>query len=265
MKLILTGAKGNLGRHIRKNTESEIFPVSRADWVTLDKIKADQYQAIIHCAYDLKNNLHSSFESVLDSNVMTSAKALRICKEKGIPKFIFISSCSVYGNSTNTDEDSHCSPITMNGFIKLFNEELIKSYCIKNNINFLILRAFNSYGGFDSFSVVQKIIDCAKNNKNFTLYNDGISERDFIHINDLAKIVCMLYEMDIQNEIINIGSGSSVKIIEILRHVELKFGKFEVKKSYNDSEILYSRANLTKINNLIDYRYINLLEYISDL
>ena len=44
-----------------------------------------------------------------------------------------------------------------------------------------------------------------------------------------------------------------------------KFGKFKVKKSYNDSEILYSRANLTKINNLIDYRYINLLEYISDL
>jgi len=265
MKLILTGANGNLGRHITNNTQSEIFSVSRDDWASLDKIYSNNYQGFIHCAYDLKNNLNSSLESVLESNVLSTAKALRICKEKNIPKFIFISSCSVYGNSSNTDEDSPCNPITMNGFIKLFNEELIKSYCIENNINYLILRAFNSYGGYDSFSVVQKIIDCAKNNKKFTLYNDGISERDFIHINDLAKIVYMLYEMDIQNEIINIGSGTSVKIIEILKHVESKYGKFEVNKSYNDSEILYSRANLTKINNLIDYKYINLLAYISDL
>ena len=75
----------------------------------------------------------------------------------------------------------------------------------------------------------------------------------------------MLNEMDVQNEIINIGNGTSVKIIEILKHVESKFGKLEVNKSYNDSEILYSRANLIKINNLIDYTYINLLAYISDL
>ena len=265
MKLILTGANGNLGRHIKKNTQFEIFSVYRDNWVSLDKIDPNDYQGFIHCAYDLKNNLNSSPESVLESNILSTVKGLRICKEKNIPKFIFISSCSVYGNSSDTDEGSSCNPITMNGFIKLFNEELIRSYCIENNINYLILRAFNSYGGYDSFSVVQKIIDCAKNNKNFTLYNDGISERDFIHINDLAKIVCMLYEMDIQNEIINIGCGTSVKIIEIFNHVESKYGKFEVNKCYNDSEILYSRANLTKINNLIDYEYINLLAYISDL
>ena len=47
MKLILTGANGNLGRHITKNAQSEIFSVSRDDWVSLDKIDSNNYQGFI--------------------------------------------------------------------------------------------------------------------------------------------------------------------------------------------------------------------------
>ncbi len=264
MKIILTGANGNLGQHILKNSDSEILSVSRGDWTSLGKIKKEEYDVLIHCAYDLKNNINSEPEAVLDSNIMTTAKVLKLCKEKGIPKLVFISSCSVYGDLSNADEDVSCEPFTMNGFTKLFNEELIKTFCSNNNISYLIIRAFNSYGGDDKFSVVQKMIECAKNKKQFTLVNDGDSERDFIHINDLANIVLLLNELDLENQIVNVGSGVAIKVINILNAAEKAYGKMEFVKSYDQNEIVHSRANLKKLKQLIDHKCINLLEFIAD-
>jgi len=264
MKIILTGASGNLGQHIIKNSDSEILSVSRDDWVSVHKINREEYDVLIHCAYDLKNNINFDPEAVLDSNIMTTAKVLELCKEKGIPKLVFISSCSVYGESSNADEEDICHPFTMNGFIKLFNEELIKTFCSNKDINYLIIRAFNSYGGDDNFSVVQKIIECAKNNKSFTLVNDGDSERDFIHINDLANIVILLNELDIENQIVNVGSGVSIKVIDILNAAEKAYGKMEFIISNDQNEIIHSRANLKKLKQLVDYKCINLLEFITD-
>lgn len=265
MKIILTGASGNLGQRIQKASKFDIFPVSRNDWDSLDGITASDYQAIIHCAYDLKRNINEAPDLVLESNIVSTGKALRLCKEKKIPKLVFISSCSVYGDSSNSAEDKQCYPVTMNGFTKLFNEKLVKSFCEANAINYLIVRNFNSYGGDDHFSVVQKLISCAKNKKPFTLINDGSSERDFIHIDDLASIVCTLTEMDLHNEIINIGSGKSVSIIDLLKRVEERFGKIGIINSYNQNEAIYSRANINKLKQLIDFQPIDIFDYIRDL
>lgn len=153
----------------------------------------------------------------------------------------------------------------MNGHIKAFNEELIKSFCSANDIKYLILRPFNSYGGNDSFSVVQKIINCAKNNTLFSLSNDGVAERDFIHVEDIAKIISLLIDLNLNNEIINIGSGETVKIKDIITAVENKFGKIEITNISNNNETLYSRANLTKLKSLINYKPRNILVHIKNL
>ncbi len=162
MKAVLTGAEGNLGSHILGRAVFECLPVSRSGWEDSNCIPVAECQALIHCAYDLKNDLNVFPDRVIESNIVSTGKALRLCREKRIPRMIFISSCSVYGDSSNSAEDKPCSPVTMNGFTKLFNEELIKSFCEANAIDYLILRVFNSYGGDDQFSVVQKLISCAK-------------------------------------------------------------------------------------------------------
>jgi len=265
MNIILTGADGNLGRRIQENATFEYLPVSRGDWELYEKIAQSEYQAVIHCAYDLKNSINERPEIVLESNIISTARALELCTEKKIPKFIFISSCSVYGDSSNSAEDKQCNPISMNGFTKLFNEELIKSFCDANAINYLILRVFNSYGGDDKFSVVQKMISCARNKKPFTIIDDGVSERDFIHVNDVAKIVCALAQMSLTREIINVGSGTSVRIIDLLKAIETKFGKISVINQNSHGEIVYSRANIKKLKNLFNLQVLDIFDFIRDL
>lgn len=263
MKIVLTGAQGNLGSHIFKLNAFDILAIDKSNWNSLQSIDSGDCQAVIHCASDLKNDLNKDPDLVLDSNILSTAKLLKICKEKKINKFVFISSCSVYGESSNSCEDRICEPITMNGHTKVFNEQLVKSFCVANNINYLIIRVFNSFGGKDQFSVVQKMISCAKNKGSFTLLNEGIAERDFIHIEDVAAITVQLTQMDIRNQIINVGSGKSVRIIDLLTAIEKKFGSIQVFKRNNENETVFSRANIKKLNDLIKWEYRDIFQFIN--
>jgi nucleoside-diphosphate-sugar epimerase len=262
MKIILTGADGNLGAHIGNLSEHQFLKIARSNWGDVNNIEKYDYDSIIHCAYDLKNSVNLYPVKNLDSNIMSTAKMLEICHEKKIRSFVFISSCAVYGDSSNSSEDKPCFPVTMNGHIKLFNEELVKSFCKSNEINYLILRVFNSYGGNDEFSVIQRMINCAVNKKEFTLINEGISERDFIHVEDVAEAIGGLIKLNLINEIINIGSGDSIKIIEILRAVERKYGEIKYVKKSNPREAVFSRANVQKLRSLINISPRNILSSI---
>lgn len=262
--IIITGASGNLGLHLLKNTTYPALAITRDNWDQLSSITPGKYDSVIHCAYDLKHDVLTDPATVLDSNIISTAKLLEICKEKNIPNFIFISSCAVYGESSNSSEDKATQPITINGHIKAFNEEIIKSFCTTHNINYLILRPFNSYGGKDTFSVVHKIINSAKNKTTFRLTNDGIAERDFIHVDDIAKITLLLLNLNLKNEIINIGSGETVRIKDILDAVEKKLGKIAITNATNNIESTYSRANLNKLKNLINFKTINIFDFIKN-
>ena len=262
MKAIITGADGNLGRRLRELAAFECLPVSRGDWSALNDIQTSAYQALIHCAYDLKNDINLRPDLVLESNAVSTGKALRVCREKGIGKFVFISSCSVYGDSSNTSENKPCQPVTINGFTKLFNEELVKSFCAANGIEYLILRVFNSYGGNDTFSVVHKLLTSAKSAKPFVLMNEGMAERDFIHVEDVAFITAELMKVGIANETINVGSGKSVRIADLLRTAEERYGPIAVTRVAKGGEAIYSRANIDRLRTLLDPQVRDVLEFI---
>lgn len=264
-KIILTGASGNLGQSLVKYTDSNLLKINRSNWSELHNIASEEYDSVIHCAYDLKKDFNEFPDEVLDSNIISTAQLLRISKEKKIKNFYFISSCSIYGESSNSSEEKPCVPITLNGHTKAFNEEIIKNFCLANDINFVIFRAFNSYGNDDHFSVVQKIINCSKENKVFNLKNEGIAERDFIHVDDIAKIVLQLIEKNLHNEIINIGSGNSVKIIDLINAIEQRFGRIQINHQTNGNETVYSRANIKKLKNLIAYECKNIFDFIKEL
>jgi nucleoside-diphosphate-sugar epimerase len=265
MKVIVTGSGGNLGSHLIKNKGIEFLGINRSNWNVLNDIKIGEYDAVIHTAYDLKNSIVQMPVENLDSNIQSTARLLKICADKGIKKFGFVSSCAVYGDSSNSSEEKTCQPVTMNGHIKLFNEELVKHFCASNKINYQIYRVFNTYGGNDEFSVVQRMIKAAKNKTVFNLVNEGVSERDFIHVNDVASIICNLLQKDLNNEVINIGSGESVRIVDVLKSVENKFGSIELLQKTNPDEAIFSRANIKKMKSLMDYKTVKILDYINGL
>ena len=65
---------------------------------------------------------------------------------------------------------------------------MVKNFCKKRNIEFVIARVFNMYGGQDEFSIISKMLKFIKEKKKIFLANNGRSIRDFIHIDDVCKI-----------------------------------------------------------------------------
>lgn len=262
MKVIVSGFSGNLGKQLLKIAKYEIIPIGRNDWEELETGDLSGCDCFVHLAYDLNNTISDNPDKVLDSNILATAKALKICGQNNIKKFIFLSSCSVYGHSSKTSESINCSPETINGMSKYLCEKVIFEYCNANKIKPLILRAFNSYGGDDKFSVISKLINSYKNRKPFLLFNDGLAERDFIHISDVAKVVDFYINNASRFEILNIGTGRSVKIIEVVNAFQKKFGKVEIINKINNDEVVYSRADLSKIEKEFKGDYIQVLDYL---
>ena len=78
-------------------------------------------------------------------------------------------------------------PLSLYSSLKITSEKLIEGFCSEMNIDYIIARVFNMYGGNDNFSVISKIINASLLKKTLHLVNNGTSVRDYIHINDVVN------------------------------------------------------------------------------
>ncbi|MFX0036484.1 MAG: NAD-dependent epimerase/dehydratase family protein [Candidatus Hermodarchaeota archaeon] len=134
------------------------------------------------------------------------------CKYYGIKKFIFLSTCSVYGASKNKilDEESELNPVSLYAKSKLKAEKALIQ--LKNN-NFYpcILRLATVFGlsfrmRFDL--VVNLLTAYAVNNKEISIYS-GEQWRPFIHVKDVCYAILSILKAPnniISGEIFNVAN-----------------------------------------------------------
>jgi nucleoside-diphosphate-sugar epimerase len=261
MKLLLTGPRGNLGSAICKFSTHEIVRLDRDNWSDIDAIMSTGIDIVIHSAYDLKHGICDYPAHVLDSNIMTTGRLVEAMQRNGVGHIIFISSCAVYGESMNTKEDTRCSPISLNGITKLLNEKVVADYCSKKSIVFQIYRVFNTYGGNDHFSILHHLRQSLESQQPFKLNNNGVSQRDFIHVSDVAKIILQLLEKRHDYQYLNIGTGYTTRIKDIVDIVKDKYPDLMIKNCMT-TETEYSRADISKLQSIIDYKFIDVRDYV---
>jgi UDP-glucose 4-epimerase len=183
-----------------------------------------------------------------------SLKNILTCiKEFGIKNFIFSSSCSVYGNIEKlpvNEETSLPKAQSPYGHTKQMGEEMIQKFS-KDNLGVfsIALRYFNPVGAHVSGligevpigrpdnivpAITQTAIGKMEQFKVFgNDYNtrDGSCIRDYIHVSDIAHAHVLalqkLFEGEIKNnyEVINLGSGNGVTVLEAVKAFEKASGK----------------------------------------
>lgn len=264
MRILLTGYHGNLGSFINSELSGEVVGVGRNEWDNIENYFKNDIDTIVHAAYDLKSVVSSNPEKYLQSNVLTTAKLLELAKKYKVRRFVFISSCAVYGNAINTHEDKTCAPISINGIVKLLNEKIIQEFCRKNGVKCEIYRLFNMYGGNDNFSIINHIKKTIKSNNILKLNNNGLAQRDFIHVSDVAKIIIILMKLEHKYECVNVGTGIGTKIIDIVKSVQKNHTDLKIESNKTD-EVDVSIANVERLHELIKYKTISISEYISNI
>ena len=118
-------------------------------------------------------------------------------------------------------EDSSLNPVSFYGLSKVYQTLLAKTYFLRENVNVFVTRPFNIIGyGISNKLLVGRLISEIEQNitsrKKIALGNLD-SERDYIDIDDLLKAYELIMERGTPGEVYNIGSGKSIKMLDLLR------------------------------------------------
>lgn len=261
MKVLLTGAGGNFGQEFVERADCEVVQLGRHEWDSLGPKLALGIKTVIHAAGDLRTRTAASPVKLFDSNVLSTARLLEAVREYKIPRFVFLSSCAVYGEDMRTNEDSKCFPASINGIGKLLCERMIAEFCTENKIKYEILRIFNMYGGRDHFSVFSHMKRALENGAPFVLNNKGIAQRDFIHVSDVVRIVLSLLNQNILYTHLNIGTGIATKLSVLVELVARRFPHLSLRHAQVE-EAEYSRADITRLRSLVNGEFVRIEDYL---
>ena len=216
--------------------------------------KKQKFDLIINSFFSTKKlSNFNSYEMFTKKAIFEISKILDILNSNRINKIIYTSSSSVYGsinNNINLKDDNNRKIYA--GF-KIASEFLIKNYCNNRDISLNICRVFNLYGKNNEFSIIEKFKNAKKNNDKIIIYNQGLSLRDFIHIDDVVKIYINILKKVSGSNLYDVGTGKGISIKEIVN--KLKFKKKDLiykKKKINEifDSIADNRGLMKKIKNI---------------
>lgn len=262
MRILLTGAEGNLGSAFRRRPGFDIVPVGRNDWPQLAGLLRTGIDAVIHAAWDIRTSPTKEPVAVLDANLGTTARLLEACRDAGIRKLGFVSTSGVYGDSPDTAEDAPYAPVSFNGLAKLLGERLVADFCSEIGIECQVYRVFNTFGGTDRFSILRHLRSAVDRGTPFTLNNGGDAERDFIHVDDVARIVGDLIQRTLPASQVNVGTGRSTRIADIVAAVQEHHPEL-VLRHQSVREAPSSRANTTRLVSILgQQRFVDVLEFV---
>ena len=259
----LTGNKKNVNRLKNIYKERYQFQEGDASDLNLMGILLEGVDAIFHLAAQV--SVVKSNDDPLqthDLNASLFLKLIILSKEKNIKRFIYPSSCSVYGNSSVSylKETNQVNPCSIYAITKYLNELYGRNLSVLNGYPKIIgLRLFNVYGSWqDSNSgyaaVIPIWISRIINKLPPKVYGDGTSTRDFIHIFDVCKAFNSALISDITSgSVYNIGSGMSINLLNLLDQIKeiiTKYPKYKnhtIKAIYEDKrigEVQHSQADI---------------------
>ncbi len=207
----------------------------------------------------------------VNSNLLSTLTLLELMKELKINKIIYLSSGgTVYGEHHKMmyQEDKMSTPTNSYGVLKLTIENYIKLYQKLFGINFLILRVSNPFGMFHQSNVnglINIAIRKAINNEPIQIWGDGNSTKDYIFASDFAKIFWKLKQLNCYNDTINIGSGQSYSINDLVGYIKIILPK--TMWVYKDEAVFdtrYADFNIDKLKSKINFRNTQIVEAIEN-
>ncbi len=280
MRVLLTGSEGYigsvLGPHLTRRGHEVVgldTGFHRAGWLVnavdgapvwrnkdtrrLEASDVDGFDAVVHLA-DLSNDPVGELNAdlTLEINHAATLRVAELAKAAGARRFVYMSSCSIYGASGDVDstETSPVDPQTAYAHCKVLVERDLHGLC-DDGFAATYLRNATAFGvsprmRFDL--VINNLAGHAWTEGVIRMESDGTPWRPFVHIADISEAVaCVLDAPEdlVRDEAFNVGDNSqNYQIREVAEVISQTFPGCELTVGDSSADTRNYRANFDKIN-----------------
>ena len=194
-------------------TDNQQLPSIRVDLRDVPGEALRGFDAVVHLAAlsnDPLGNLNSRCTEEI--NHEAAVRLARLTKEAGIPRFLFASSCSLYGVAGDDmlDENASFNPITPYGLTKVLVERDVAPLA-DDTFTPTFLRNATAYGYSPRLRadlVVNNLLGFAYTTGEVLLQSDGTPWRPLVHVEDISRAFLAVLHAPrelVHNEAFNVG------------------------------------------------------------
>jgi len=297
--ILVTGGAGYIGTHvvehlIEKNYRVRIFDsfmfgtepmkdlithkgveVIRGDIGELSKLipAFEGVDHVVHLAGLVGDPACSvNRDLTIKNNIMTANTVKELAKHNKVKKFIFASSCSVYGSSEErVDEESALNPVSLYAQTKIDSENEILND-MSEDLHPVVLRFATVFGHSrrPRFDLVTNFFTAQAYNDSLITVKGSSQWRPFVYVGDLARAIVTVIEAPlskVERQIFNVGDDDLNLTIGDLAKLVKKI----VKNDKNGKEVIITIddgstdkrnyfVSFDKIKKVLDFRAETSLE-----
>jgi nucleoside-diphosphate-sugar epimerase len=271
MRILLTGAAGGIGSTlgyylhkkghqltlvdnlrngysenllIGKKTFGDFYNQDIRDPQLVDKL-IDLYDCIIHlAAITALPDCESNVSDTININVAGTANIMECARRWNVPHVIFASTSAIYENNKEQifTENLEVNPRLWYSLSKKMAEEVCESYRINYGMKITTLRFFNVFGPRQDIHrknppLLNYLVREIKQGKQPVLHSTGEQARDYIHVDDLVKLIDICLEKK-PNDTFNVCTGSLLSVNQIVKYVRETFDS-SIKPIYREASKLW--------------------------
>ena len=199
-----------------------------------------------------------------DVNVRGTLLLLDQMRLRRIPRIVFASSSSVYGNNAPTpftEEHPGDRPISPYAATKRACELLLHAHGHLHGMDVLALRFFTVYGPRQRPDLaIHRFARLLREGREIPMYGDGTSERDYTYVDDIMDGVLgalgFLERTPGTYEIVNLGGARTVALADMIQQVAAAMGTTPciVRSNEQPGDVRRTFADVSKAERLFGYR-----------
>jgi nucleoside-diphosphate-sugar epimerase len=196
--------------------DAPVVPVIRKDVRDVTPSDLRGFDAVVHLAALSNDPLGFLNEQhTLDINHVASVELARAAKAAGVSRFLFASSCSLYGAAGDAmlAEDAAFNPITAYGRSKVLVEQDVAPLA-DERFSPTYMRNATAYGMSPRLRadiVVNNLVGVAMTTGEIVIQSDGTPWRPLVHVEDISRAFLAVLEAPreaVHNEAFNVGSSA---------------------------------------------------------
>lgn len=202
--------------------------------------------------------------SYAKNNIEGFLVLLECARHYPVKRFVYASSSSVYGGNENIpfrEDDTVDNPVSLYAATKKSNEIMARAYHNLYDIPAIGLRFFTVYGPWGRPDMAPMLFAKAISEESpINVFNGGEMKRDFTYIDDIVDGVVKVMESDteinVDNDILNIGHSDPVELMEFISLLEEALGKKAVRNylPMQKGDVKLTFADTSRLRDIYGYR-----------